>query len=155
MNLDSIDVRILEELQRNARISISEMSKRVNLSLSAISERLKKLENSGIIDQYTAILNPVVLNKQLAATMLVSLEDPSRSEEFISFVNSNPEILECFYITGEYDYSIKIVTSSTSELETILNKVKGVSSIKRTQTNVVLKTIKQCHSVSATANKLS
>ncbi|MBR0114191.1 MAG: Lrp/AsnC family transcriptional regulator, partial [Firmicutes bacterium] len=79
--MDSIDVKILEVLQENARVSISELSKRVNLSLSAVSERLKKLEASGIILQYTTILNPEILNKHLTAIMMICLENPSQPEE--------------------------------------------------------------------------
>ncbi len=153
LNIDSIDVKILEVLQENARVSISELSKRVNLSLSAVSERLKKLEASGIILQYTTILNPEILNKQLAAIMMISLENPSQPEEFLKFVQENPDILECDYIAGEYDYAIKVVTSNTVELGNIMNRIKGVSSIKRTQTNVVLRTQKQLHSISPTATK--
>ena len=153
LNLDPIDVKILEVLQENARVSISELSKRVNLSLSAVSERLKKLEASGIILQYTTILNPEILNKQLSVIMMICLENPSKPEEFLKFVDDNPDILECDYIAGEYDYSIKVVTSNTVELEQIMNKIKGVSSIKRTQTNVVLRTQKQLHSISPVATK--
>ncbi|MBQ2059415.1 MAG: Lrp/AsnC family transcriptional regulator, partial [Firmicutes bacterium] len=96
MTLDTIDVKILEVLQQNARVSVSELSKRVNLSLSAVSERLKKLEGSGVIAQYTTILDPVAMNKQASALMMVSLENPSSSDDFLSFVQSNPEILECY-----------------------------------------------------------
>ncbi|MBQ4506792.1 MAG: Lrp/AsnC family transcriptional regulator [Firmicutes bacterium] len=153
MNLDSIDVKILEVLQQNARVSVSELSKRVNLSLSAVSERLKKLENSGIIEQYTTILDPVAMNKQASAIMMVSLDDPSSSEDFLQFVMSNPEVLDCYYLASEYDYCIKIVTGTNAELEAILNKIKSVSTIKRTVTNVVLRTVKQQYSIAPVANR--
>jgi len=153
LGIDSIDVKILEILQENARVSISELSKRVNLSLSAISERLKKLETSGVILQYTTILNPEILNKPLSVIMMICLENPSKPEEFLKFVNENPDILECDYIAGEYDYAIKVVTANTLELEHIMNRIKGVSSIKRTQTNVVLRTQKQLHSISPCTTK--
>ena len=153
INTDSIDVKILEVLQENARVSISDLSKRVNLSLSAVSERLKKLAASGIILQYPTLLTPEILNRQLSVIMMISLENPSQPEEFLKFVHDNPDILECDYIAGEYDYSIKVVTANTVELEHIMNKIKGVSSIKRTQTNVVLRTIKQLHSIGPAATK--
>ncbi len=153
MTLDTIDVKILEVLQQNARVSVSELSKRVNLSLSAVSERLKKLEGSGVIAQYTTILDPVAMNKQASALMMVSLENPSSSDDFLSFVQSNPEILECYYLASEYDYCIKIVTGTNAELESILNKIKGVSTIKRTVTNVVLRNVKQQYSIAPVATK--
>jgi Lrp/AsnC family leucine-responsive transcriptional regulator len=100
MALDIIDVKILEVLQVNSRVSISELSKQVNLSLSAVSERLKKLENSGIIEQYTAILNAAAMEKELSVIMMISLETPDQTEEFNTFIEAADEVLECHYITG-------------------------------------------------------
>ena len=125
MSLDIIDVKILEVLQQNSRVSISELSKQVNLSLSAVSERLKKLENSGIIEQYTAILNAAAMEKELSVIMMISLETPDQTEEFNSFISGAEEILECHYITGEFDYVLKITTRNTASLERLMNKIVG------------------------------
>ena len=143
MALDTIDVKILEVLQENARVSISELSKQVNLSLSAVSERLKKLESGNIIEQYTTVLNSAAMEKDL-----------SKTEEFDKLVPSLDEILECHYITGEYDYVLKITTKNTATLEQLMNKIKSVESIKHTQTNVILSTLKNKHSVAPIATKL-
>jgi len=153
MSLDIIDVKILEVLQLNARVSISELSKQVNLSLSAVSERLKKLENNGIIEQYTAILNAAAMEKELSVIMMISLETPDQTEEFNSFISQAGEILECHYITGEFDYVLKITTRNTASLERLMNKIKGISCIKHTQTNVILSSVKQRYSVSPVASK--
>ena len=147
MTLDTIDAKILNVLQENARVSISELSKRVHLSLSAVSERLKKLESSGIIDQYTTILNSASLDKQISSIMLVSLEDPSKIDEFLKFIDENDEILEAYHITGDSDYSLKIITSSMQGLESIINKIKTVSAVRKTQTSVVLSTLKHKYSI--------
>lgn len=154
MALDTIDVKILEVLQENARVSISELSKQVNLSLSAVSERLKKLENSNIIEQYTTVLNSSAMEKDLTVIMMLSLEDPSNTGEFNRLIESQDEVLECHYITGEYDYVLKITTKNTSTLEQLMNKIKSIESIKRTQTNVILSTFKNKHSVAPIATKL-
>ena len=154
MALDTIDVRILEVLQDNARVSISELSKQVNLSLSAVSERLKKLENSNIIEQYTTVLNPAAMEKDLSAIMMISMEDPSDTAEFTRLVQEQNEILECHYITGTYDYVLKITTKNMSTLETLMNKIKSIKSIKHTETNVIFSTIKNKHSVVPIATKL-
>ncbi|MBP5749410.1 MAG: Lrp/AsnC family transcriptional regulator [Firmicutes bacterium] len=154
MALDTIDVRILEVLQDNARVSISELSKQVNLSLSAVSERLKKLENSNIIEQYTTVLNPSAMEKDLSAIMMISMEDPSDTAEFTRLVQEQNEILECHYITGTYDYVLKITTKNMSTLETLMNKIKSIKSIKHTETNVIFSTIKNKHSVVPIATKL-
>ena len=154
MALDTIDVRILEVLQDNARVSISELSKQVNLSLSAVSERLKKLENSNIIEQYTTVLNPAAMEKELSAIMMISMEDPSDTPEFRRLVQELDEILECHYITGTYDYVLKITTKNMATLEALMNKIKSIKSIKHTETNVIFSTIKNKHSVVPIATKL-
>ena len=153
MALDTIDVRILEVLQDNARVSISELSKQVNLSLSAVSERLKKLENSNIIEQYTTVLNPSAMEKDLSAIMMISMEDPSDTAEFRRLVQDQDEILECHYITGTYDYVLKITTKNMATLELLMNKIKSIKSIKHTETNVIFSTIKNKHSVVPIATK--
>ena len=151
--MDIIDVKILEVLQAKSRVSISELSKKVNLSLSAVSERLKKLESSNVIEKYTVILNSQALDKELSVIMNISLENPHQTSEFLNFVRTEDEILECHYVTGEYDYVLKITTRNTATLEHLMNRIKGISGIKRTQTNVVLSSVKHMYSVSPTPNK--
>ena len=146
--MDLIDIKILEVLQGSARASISELSKKVNLSLSAVSERLKKLENSKIISKYTVILEPKLMGKDLSVIISIGLESTSDTQSFLDFVQSEPEILECHYITGEYDYMLKVTTTNTHTLEMIMNRIKSFNGIKRTQTNVILSTTKLHHSVS-------
>ncbi|MBQ2270750.1 MAG: Lrp/AsnC family transcriptional regulator [Firmicutes bacterium] len=151
--MDIIDVKILEVLQANSRVSISELSKKVNLSLSAVSERLKKLESSNVIEKYTVILNSQALDKELSVIMNISLENPHMTSDFLNFVRTEDEILECHYVPGEYDYVLKITTRNTATLELLMNRIKGISGIKRTQTNVVLSSVKHMYSVSPTPNK--
>lgn len=146
--MDLIDIKILEVLQENARVSISDLSKKVNLSLSAVSERLKKLENSKIISKYTVILEPKLMGKDLSVIISIGLESTSDTQSFLDFVQSESEILECHYITGEYDYMLKVTTTNTHTLEMIMNRIKSFNGIKRTQTNVILSTTKLHHSVS-------
>lgn len=151
--MDIIDVKILEVLQANSRVSISELSKKVNLSLSAVSERLKKLESSNVIEKYTVILNSQALDKELSVIMNISLENPHLTSDFLEFVRAEDEILECHYVTGEYDYVLKITTRNTATLENLMNRIKGISGIKRTQTNVILSSVKHLYSVSPSPNR--
>ena len=78
----------------------------------------------------------------------IGLESTSQTQAFLEFVETEPEILECHYITGEYDYMLKVTTTNTHTLEMIMNRIKSFHGIKRTQTNVILSTTKQLHSVS-------
>jgi Lrp/AsnC family leucine-responsive transcriptional regulator len=151
--MDTIDIKILEILEKNARMSVSEISSQVSLSLSAVSERIKKLEASKVIKEYATILDSDLLGKDLSVIMNISLINPKVTSEFMDLVKGEREILECHYITGEYDYALKITTESTKDLEIIMNKIKSIEGINKTQTNVILSTIKNLYSVSPDSNK--
>ena len=145
--MDNLDVDILRFLQKNARASLSDIGQKVNLSVSAVGERVKKLEASRAISRYVAIIDGSYFHKELTAIMFISLENPSYMESFLGFVQSENDILECFYIAGNYDYVLKIVTKNPSTLEMLLNKIKSVPGIIKTYTNVVLATCKNNESV--------
>ncbi|MCX7708282.1 MAG: Lrp/AsnC family transcriptional regulator [Clostridia bacterium] len=146
--MDNIDVKILKLLQKNARITASDISNEINLSVPAVSDRLKKLEASGIIQQHTTIINPRKMNKDLTAMMFISLERPKFTDKFLEFVNQENDILECHYIAGDFDYVLKIVTENTFSLEQLLNRIKSVPGVQKTRTIVVLSSVKNNFSVS-------
>jgi Lrp/AsnC family transcriptional regulator, leucine-responsive regulatory protein len=140
--MDDIDIGILQLLQQNARMTVSDISGEINLSIPAVSERIKKLETTGIIEQYTAIINPAKFKKCLTAIIFISLERPKFTDLFLEFVQSEDEILECHYLAGDFDYALKVMTESTSTLENLLGKIKSVQGVQKTRTTVVLSTIK-------------
>ena len=86
LTMDDLDIKIIKLLQANARMTVSEMSNQINLSVPAVSDRLKKLESSGLIEKYVAILNPGRFRKELTAMMFISLERPKFNEKFVEFV---------------------------------------------------------------------
>ncbi|WP_164914382.1 Lrp/AsnC family transcriptional regulator [Aminipila luticellarii] len=143
--MDEIDVRILELLQENSRKPLSEISAEVHLSIPAVSERLKKLENSGAIKSYTAILNPDSFGKALFAYCFTVLKnkDPEKELKFKRFIENEPDILECYCLTGEYEYLLKIRTDSTSSLESLLVRMRKEAPIIKTSTSIVLSTKKE------------
>lgn len=145
--MDDIDIGILRILQKEARASLSDIGQRVNLSVSAVSDRLKKLETSGAISRYVAIIDGEFFHKDLTAFMFISLENPSYIDSFLQFIQHENDILECHYIAGSYDYVLKIVTNNPATLEKLLNKIKSVPGIIKTYTNVVLATCKRVESV--------
>jgi len=148
MEIDDIDVKILEILRKNSRVPASFISEKVNMSLSAVSERIRKLEASGVIKQYTAILNAKKLGKDTTAFISVRLEHPKFNEPFMENVKNHPEIIECYYLTGDFDYLLKVVTSSTETLSEVLNVVKSIKGVSHTKTVVVLSTVKNDFSCS-------
>ncbi|HHW31226.1 MAG TPA: Lrp/AsnC family transcriptional regulator [Clostridiaceae bacterium] len=145
--MDEVDVRILKILINNGRQTVSEISSQVNLSIPAVSERIRKLEKSGIIDKYIAVLNPKKLKKDITAVMFVGIERVKPVTEFLNLVNNTDDILECHYIAGDYDYLLKITTENTSTLEKILNSIKSVKGVQKTKTVFVLSTTKDNKSV--------
>jgi Lrp/AsnC family transcriptional regulator, leucine-responsive regulatory protein len=140
--MDQIDKSILTLLEKNARMSVSEISNTINLSVSAVSERIKKLENLDVIQQYTTIINPHFVNKNLIALMAIALDSPSMASHFLDFVQHEGEILECYYLAGEFDYQLKIVTENTDSLRDLLDRIKNIQGVGKTKTTVTLSTIK-------------
>jgi Lrp/AsnC family leucine-responsive transcriptional regulator len=150
--MDELDSKIIKLLQENARMTVSEVSNKVNLSAPAVSDRLKKLEASGLIEKYVAILNPCRFHKELTALMFISLERPNFNEKFVQFVQGEDEILECHYLAGDFDYVIKIITENTTTLEQLLNRIKSAQGVIKTRTIVALSTVKNSHSIVPVAN---
>ncbi len=145
MLIDETDKKIIRLLQENSRMSASDISKKVYLSVSAVSDRIRKLERDGIIKEYTAILSPEKMEKELSAFILISLKNPQVSEHFLQFVHGENDILSCFYIAGEFDYMIKIVTKNTNTMTEILNRIKSINGVIKTNTMVVLNNEKNHH----------
>ncbi|MEN6316144.1 MAG: Lrp/AsnC family transcriptional regulator [Clostridiaceae bacterium] len=140
--MDAIDVKILECLQENSRVNASLIGEQINMSVSAVIERIKKLEASGIIKQYTAILNSKLLGKDTTAFISVRLEHPKYNGNFMESVKTQPEIIECYYLTGDFDYILKVITASTETLARVLNEIKSIKGVSLTKTVVVLSTVK-------------
>ncbi|MEK6266529.1 MAG: Lrp/AsnC family transcriptional regulator [Clostridium sp.] len=143
MNLDNIDLSILRELSTDARVPLSAISSRVNLSIPAVSERIKKLERGGYIEKYTTILNPDKFNKTLTCFSFLTLRyDVAGLESFKEFVRSNPDIMECHLITGEYEYVLKIVTDGSKSLGDLLASLRMRADVLTSSTSISLSTLK-------------
>jgi len=141
--MDSIDYEILVCLKENSRENATNIGARINLSTSAVIERIKKMEASGLIERYTTIINQNAIGRDLTAFISVSLEHPKYFDEFVKRVNENDSIAECYYIAGDFDFILKVVTRSGSDLERILNYVKYINGVSMTRTSVVLSTNKR------------
>lgn len=140
--MDAIDYQILSCLKENSRENATNIGAKINLSTSAVIERIKKLENSGLIQQYTTIINQSALGRELSAFIYVSLEHPKYYENFVNQIKLNDSIAECYYIAGDFDFILKIVTKTGKNLEEILNYIKCINGVSLTRTSVVLSTNK-------------
>ena len=140
--MDAIDYQILSCLKENSRENATNIGAKINLSTSAVIERIKKLEHSGLIEQYTTIINQNILGRELMAFINVRLEHPKFYENFVKVINENNSISECYYIAGDFDFIVKVITKSGKSLEEILNYIKSINGVSLTRTSVVLSTNK-------------
>lgn len=140
--MDLIDYKLLACLKKNSRENATNIGVKINLSTSAVIERIKKLENSGVIEGYTTIINQAALGRDIMAFIYVSLEHPKYNQNFIRLINENNSISECHYIAGDFDFILKVITQKGSTLEEILNYIKSINGVSLTRTSVVLSTNK-------------
>jgi Lrp/AsnC family transcriptional regulator, leucine-responsive regulatory protein len=136
MNLDPIDKRILTELQRNGRVSNVDLAEAVGLSPSPCLRRVRDLENAGVVDRYAAILDQAAAGYALSVFVQVTLERQIETalEAFERVVAERPEVMECYLMTGDADYLLRIVVPDVAAYEGFLKnhltRIQGVSSIK-------------------------
>ena len=151
VKLDNTDLQILNLLQQDGRMTIKELSTRLNLSTTPIFERIKKLEKSGIIDRYVAVLNPEKLGKKLTAFAHISIKDHSKEmvESFVEQVVSYPEVLECHYVTGAADFLIKVLVEDIEKYNHfVLEKLSSVKNIGKIESLFSLSARKKTTEVS-------
>ena len=150
LTLDAIDARILAELQRDGRMSITDLAARVGLSASPCLRRVRILEETGVITGYVAVLdqNKVGLEVNVFASIRLERQREEELERFNAAVAQWPEVMECYLMTGTRDYLMRIVVGSLGEYERFikdkLSRLDGVSSI---ESSFALSRIKQATAV--------
>ncbi|AIQ12224.1 Lrp/AsnC family transcriptional regulator [Paenibacillus durus] len=117
--MDHVDKQILFHLQNQARISMTELGKSVGLSQPAVTERVRRMEEKGVIEEYRTVISPEKIGKHAAAYMLFRTRD---CYAFLDFVQASPYVTECHRISGEHNYLLKIQTDSTHALEEFGNQ---------------------------------
>lgn len=142
--MDIIDEKIIDVLKENSRATASQISKTVNLSIPAVSDRIKRLEESNIIEKYTIKLNREKLGYKLMAFVFINIDSPPNIHGFRELVIEFSEVIECHHMAGEYDYMIKVLVSDTTELEDFLsNKLKSIKGVQKSNTLIALSTLKE------------
>lgn len=140
---DDTDIKILELLQKSARIKRNEIAENVGLSLPAATERINKLEENGIIEQYITKLNHKKLGKDITAFIVVTSDSSAHYKDFTVHALQNSEILECHSITGDGSHILKVRTDNTSSLENLLAKIQSWKGVRSTRTSIVLSSHKE------------
>jgi Lrp/AsnC family leucine-responsive transcriptional regulator len=138
--LDGIDRRILAVVQENCKLPLAKIGERVGLSAPSVIERIKKLEDSGVITAYRAILDARKLGKDVTAFIGVSISHPKLIGEFEKEVSQLDGVLECHHVTGQHTLLLKVKTANTSSLEELISKIRSIEGVDRTETMVVLST---------------
>lgn len=141
--MDLTDAKIIEILQENGRISMKDLGIAVGLTSPAVSERVKRLEEAGIISGYKAIINPDSMGRVIKAFINVSLPRTSY-DAFIEKAKHDHRIVECHHITGDDSSLIKVIVESMDDLE---NVIDGLKDFGRTKTSVILSTPIQAKSI--------
>lgn len=124
MKLDQIDHKILRHLQENARITNAELAEKVGLSPTPCLRRLRRLENDGIIRGYHTEVNREALGVNVTVIILVKLEreDDKTLRDFEAAIQQRPEVMECYLVTGKFDYFVRVVIPTLAAYETFLSE---------------------------------
>ena len=140
LDFDEVDIRILEILRLDGRASQAMIAKEVNLSPPAVGERIKKLEQTGVITGYRAILNPNAFGLDICAYVSIIPQPRHPVTNLVKNLEKLQEVEEFHAIAGNYSYLIKVRVSSTEELDSFLDTFFMLDGVERTQATMVLKT---------------
>lgn len=142
--IDPIDYKILDLLQHNARMTQSEIAASVGMSQPAVAERLRKLEQDGVIIGYAARVDSRKLGKDITAFIGVRIEHPKYNKEFSRRMIQHKDVLECHRVTGADSYLLKVVTENTESLDRLISEtVRVVPGVTRTLTTIVMSSFKE------------
>ena len=148
IELDKKDLDILRLLQQNARITIKDISAKIHLSTTPVYERIKRMEESGVIKQYATLLNHEKVKKGLMVICYVSLKQHSKNAgvKFIKTIHELNEVIECFSISGEFDFMLKVICEDMNTYYDFhVNKLSQIENMGHVQSIFVMGIIKQTH----------
>ena len=148
IHLDERDLAILRILQQNARATVKEIADQINLSTTPVHERIKRLESQGVIKQYATLLQPAKVQKGLMVICYVSLKQHNKSAgaKFIKSILEMPEVIECYNISGEFDFMLKVVAEHMDDYYHFhVNKLSQAENIGHLQSVFVMGVIKETH----------
>ena len=150
VQLDEKDRLILRLLQENAKITVREIAAKIHLSTTPVHERIKRMEDNGVILQYAALVNHAKVKKGLMVICYVSLKEHNKKSgtKFIKTINELSEVIECYNISGEFDFMLKVITESMDAYYDFhVNKLGQLENIGHMQSTFVMGVVKQTHLV--------
>lgn len=145
MKLDAIDVQILEKLQENAMVTAKELASDLSLTTTPIYERIKKLQNSGIIKQYVALLDADLIGKSITVFINITIKDhhSEKRDEFVQQMVKLSAVMEFYHTSGSFDFLAKVRFSNIQEFRNFLvNELSSIHNISDIESQIVLEEIK-------------
>jgi Lrp/AsnC family transcriptional regulator, leucine-responsive regulatory protein len=141
--LDATDWAALAALQESGRLSWTDLATRLQLSAPGAADRVRRLEQEGVIEGFAALINPRRVGLGILAFLGVTLEHPRYRKAFLDLVTSLPDVQECHHLTGDFDYLLKVRCPDIETLEDLIsNRLKGVAGVAASRTMVALSTLK-------------
>lgn len=140
IELDTIDRHILAVLQENCKLPLVKIGERVGLSAPSVNERIRKLEESGVIRGYTVVLDAQKLGKDITAFIGVFIDHPDAIGQFERAIDKVEAVQECHHVTGQHTFLLKVKADNTLGLEKLISKIRSIDGVARTETSVVLST---------------
>lgn len=142
--MDDIDLSIIRQLSANSRISWADLGATVGITRQTAAERVQKLEQAGVIKNYTIAIDAEAVGADLLAFVAISLKLPEHSDPFMASVSAMPEVMECHHVAGEDSYLLKVRTDGTRGLERLItDHLRHIPGVVRTRTTIVLSSSKE------------
>ena len=136
--MDAIDTKIIEMLSKGADATATELSRELHFSIPAVNKRIRTLKKEGIIKSFTVITDNKKVGKPILSFVLITLKSIEHTEPFFSYVETDPDILECYAITGEYDCLLKVCAASMEDLDKKLGILKTRNGVSKSYTMLSL-----------------
>lgn len=144
MSIDALDCKIITQLMGNGRSTWSELATLLQLSAPAVADRVRRLQERGIIQGYAAQVEPKAVGLALLAYVTVTLDRPQHRAGFLAWVQATDAVQECHHTAGDGDYLLKVRCRDTADLEDLVsNQLKGLEGVLRSHTTIVLSTVKE------------
>jgi Lrp/AsnC family transcriptional regulator, leucine-responsive regulatory protein len=138
--VDSVDRKIIDALRRNGRATYAELGRQVGLSASAVHERVGKLETTGVIVGYHAVVDPHAVGLGVTALIGINLTDTADEEAVAAGLGGLSEVESCYFVAGDDTFVVKVRVTTVDDLERTLGRLRRLDGVARTRTTVVLST---------------
>ena len=145
--MDEKDKLILSLLQKDGRMTASEMAEKVDLSVPAVTERIRKLTEGSVLKEFRAVVEAKKVGYDVTAYILLDMSSSNSYGDMVQYAQDNDEVLECHSITGEGSHILKVRTHDTSSLESLLRDIQSWPGVIRTHTMIVMSTFKEATSL--------